>query len=338
MSKKEIGARAALLCALLTLAYPARLWALSSPNSFCTGDPCVIASDKTADADVVLDFGNRAVVLGAVLNVDSLPTGNTGSLTILARTFSITANGQIKATGSTTASGGNVLIETTDDIALDGTRSTGAVRLVGSDAGNLTLHSSGGSVSGVGKLNLDGDGLYASGGGVTVVAAQNVNLTGDLIAGGGTQGGGGSLDVTAGGDVVLGLVKIDGGEFDGGDFSVVADGSVTLGEVDMDGGGDSGDAGIGDVTAGGSLTMPARFRGRGADNGENCGDGADVDLSAGADLRITGEVDIKGRALRLLGRRVSRWTRRASTCRGRWTCAPRGARETAARWTFTRRS
>ena len=168
---------------------------------------------------------------------------------------------------------------------------------MGSDAGNLTLNSSGGSVSGVGKLNLDGDGLYASGGGVTVVAAQNVNLTGDLIAGGGSQGGGGSLDVTAGGDVVLGLVEINGGELDGGDFSVAADGSVTLGEVDMDGGGDSGDAGIGDVTAGGSLTMPARFRGRGADNGENCGDGADVDLSAGADLRITGEVDIKGRAL-----------------------------------------
>ena len=51
----------------------------------------------------------------------------------------------------------------------------------------------------------------------------------------------------------------------------------------FDGGGAVGDA-----------RLQGAFRGRGADNGEDCGDGADVDISALGDVFITATGDLDG--------------------------------------------
>ena len=56
--------------------------ALSAPNQFCLGNPCVIVSPKDVDPGAVLDFGTRAVVLQSTLNLLPLPSGAIGSVTM----------------------------------------------------------------------------------------------------------------------------------------------------------------------------------------------------------------------------------------------------------------
>ena len=266
-------------------------------NDLCTGNPCVISSDKTVTAGSTLDFGTRAVVLQKTLTMGNLPGGAIGSFVLKAGTFTITGDGQIKGTGGALASG-TADIQTTGNIALNGTRSTGTVRLTGTDAGTLKLTSSAGSVTATGFLNLDHEGIPASGGSLTVNAAGAVTLTGGVLADGGSQGGGGEIEIVAGGNVTLtGGVDLSAGEIGGGDVDITAGGSLTLGQVTMDGGGDTGDAGFGDLTAEGPITINGVYQGRGADNGENCGDGADLDLDAGGDVTISAAIDMRARAL-----------------------------------------
>jgi Dictyostelium (slime mold) repeat/Haemagglutinin repeat len=270
---------------------------LNSPSQFCTGDPCVITGTKNADEGITLDFGTRAVVLNGQINIGDLPSGSVGSLTILAGSFGMGSDGQINGAGGSD-NAGTVTIQTTGDIHIDGTRSTGAFRLTGTDAGTVNLTSTGGSVYGVGKFNLDRDGLLSSGGNLTVSAAGVVLLQGDIIASGGSQGSGGYINISAAGDVTLsGLVNVNGGESGGGELDVTAGGNVTLGPVQMDGGADSGDAGYCDITANGDILVNGAMRGQGADNGESCGDGACVSFDAGGNVVINQQIDVRGYGL-----------------------------------------
>jgi hypothetical protein len=162
-----------LVCALATLiAGPAA--ALSSPNSFCVGDPCVISADKDADPDIALDFGTRTVVLQQQLNMLPLPTGALGSLTIRCGTFRITGDGVLKGT-SATGPGGAVVIEALNGIELNGLTSLGDIRLTGQDAGSLMLRTSVGSITGNGRLNLGAGG----GRGCASETARNVKSPAD---------------------------------------------------------------------------------------------------------------------------------------------------------------
>jgi hypothetical protein len=93
------------------------------------------------------------------------------------------------------------------------------------------------------------------------------------------------------------LIDLTGGEVGAGEIDIFGGANVTLGEVDLSANGDAGDAGFAVIEAAGSVVLSGRLRGRGADNGENCGDGADIDINATGDLTINGEVDIRGRGL-----------------------------------------
>ncbi len=271
--------------------------ALSDPNDFCVGDPCVISSNKTADAGIILDFGSRAVVVdNATLTIDNLVGGAVGSLVIRADSFAIIGTGQVKGS-STTNQAGTISIETTGDIEVNGTRSNGAFRFPGSDGGFVTL-TAGGSVFGSGKFNLDHDGLIASGGELVITANGNVNLSGDIIAEGGVQGFGGTIDIAGQADVsVTGLIDISGGESGGGSLDLFSVGNMVMGTIDMSAGGDAGDAGIGDVLALGTLNITGPITGNGADNGENCGDAGDLDMASDGDLVISSPITMLGRGL-----------------------------------------
>src|SRR5512144_653928 len=107
---------------------PGTALALSNPNDFCTGNPCVIAADATVDAGAVRDFGTRAVTLQSQLTIADLPTSGVGGFTLKAGTFQITGGGNIKGT-SAVANGGSATIEAVNDIKINGTNSAGAVRL-----------------------------------------------------------------------------------------------------------------------------------------------------------------------------------------------------------------
>lgn len=271
---------------------------LSNPNDFCTGNPCVIASDKVVDHGAVLDFGTRTVVLQRQLTIGPRPGGGVGTFTLRCGTFQIsTANGVIQGVSSS-GPGGTAIIEAINDIQLNGTAGSGAVRLNGIDGGGLSLTTANGSISGVGRIDISGNSIIASAGTVSMRAGANIAYGGVITATGGTQGGGGILDFSAQGNLALsGVITATGGEVGGGELLLTAGGNVSLGEVDISAGGDAGYAGVAVIVADGHVALSGRFRGRGADNGENCGDGADVDILAGGDLTLSAEVDIRGRGL-----------------------------------------
>jgi hypothetical protein len=283
-----------LLIGLCLAGAGSRAAALSTPNQFCTGDPCVISSAREADPNITLDFGTRAVVLQNTLTLKDLAGGAVGALTIKAGSFTITGSGQIKGF-SRDAAGGAVTVQVTNNILINSTISSGAVRLSGQDAGSLTL-SAGGSVSIGGRLAIYGDGIVASGGSLSIDAGTNLTITGQLDLHGGLQGSGGDIDLNALGDVIVsGFVDLTGGDVGGGFLDASAGGSLTLGQVDMSGSGAAGDAGFLIADVGGDVRLQGSFRGRGADNGEDCGDGADIDISALGDIVLSAEMDLRGR-------------------------------------------
>ncbi len=271
--------------------------ALSVPDDFCTGDPCLIDSNKTADSGIILDFGTRAVELSEILTIGDDPmTGSPGSLTILAGSFSIVADGQVKGPGGPDPAG-TITIETTGDIRVDGTRSTGAFRLPGTDGGVVNL-TAGGDVYGAGKFNLDRDSIAAGGGELIIIAGGNVDLSGDIIAEGAVQGFGGTIDISADGTLDLsGAIRLRGGESGGGSLDLFSTGDMTVAEIDISAGGEFGDAGIGDILALGTLAMNGALVANGADNGENCGDAGDLDITTDGDITITATFDMRGQGL-----------------------------------------
>ena len=287
------GGRYAVAALAMLLAGPAA--ALSSPNSFCIGDPCVISADKDVDPDVVLDFGTRTVVLQKQLNMLPLPTGTLGTLTIRCGTFRITGDGTIKGS-SAGGPGGAVTIEAVNNIEFNGTTSIGDVRLTGQNAGSLALKTSVGSITGSGRLNLGADGVIASAGTLTAVSAADIVLSGQITLSGGTQGSGGTLDLQAPGNITLsGFLDLTGGQGGGGFLDATALGALIVSNVDLSGSSEFGDAGLATID-GGSVTIGTLF-GRGANDGENCGDGADIDVFSASDVLFNGTVDIRGRGL-----------------------------------------
>ena len=286
--------RATLVIGLL-LACGQRAAALNNPNQFCTGNPCMITGAKTADAGAVLDFGTRDVILKNTLTMQQLANGGVGSLTINAGSFTITGGGQIKGFSSS-AGGGQLTITAINTININSTIGSGAVRLSGQDGGELNLTTTTGSVSIAGRTTLFGDGVMASGGSLTIDSGANLTITGEFDNYGGLQGLGGDMDLTAVGDMtVTGFVDLTGGDVGGGFVDISAGGSLILGEMDMSGSGEGGDAGFVSVDAGNNVRFQGEFRGRGADNGEDCGDGADIDVTAGGDIFVATDMDIRGR-------------------------------------------
>ncbi|MFN8641215.1 MAG: hypothetical protein U0802_05980 [Candidatus Binatia bacterium] len=269
--------------------------AASNPNAFCVGDPCVINADVDADPNVVLDFGTRTVVLQKQLNMLPAAGGALGTLTIRCGTFRVAGSGFIR--GSAAGSGGGqVTIEARNGIELNGTTTLGDVRLTGQDAGHLTLTTAMGSITGSGRLNLGADGVLASAGTLTAISAADILLSGPVTLAGGTQGSGGTLELQAAGNIVLsGFLDLTGGQGGGGFVDVTTPGALTVTNLDLSGSSEFGDAGLATLD-GGTVTVGTLF-GRGAADGENCGDGADIDVFATGDAIFNGTVDIRGRGL-----------------------------------------
>jgi len=271
--------------------------ALSNPNDFCTGNPCQITSNKTSDADITLDFGTRAVVLSSILTIGKRAgTNQPGALNIIAGSFAIVGTGQIDGGGGQDP-GGSLTIDTVSTIQIDGTRAAGAIRLSGTDGGQLILFA-GGNVFGAGRINLTQASTLAAGGDLLISTGGGVSLTGSIDADGNSQGFGGTIDISATQNISLtGGINISGGQGGGGSLDLYTDGSITLGAINMSGGGDSGDGGYASVLSSGDLTIAGGTIGHGADNGEYCGDAGEFDLLADGSLFINAPIEMRGRGL-----------------------------------------
>jgi hypothetical protein len=268
-----------------------RASALTTPDDLCTGNPCVISSNKNIESGSIIDFGTRDVILERTLDVGS------GSMTLRAGSFTVQESGQLRGKGGASGPGGAIVIETVNDILIDSTPTGGAVNLNGADAGALLLRTAVGSVTITNDvdINMKNSISDATGGDLTIISAGAVNLAGEIKAGGGGLGGGGWVDIVASGDISLtGPVDVAGGEFGGGFVDLWAGGSVTLGPVIADGGGDAGDGGGLDVFAEGSITLVGAFDARGAFGIDGCGYGGEIDLLATGDITVQAEIDIDG--------------------------------------------
>ncbi len=253
-------------------------------EDLCSGDPCVISEDVDGDVGGVLtlDFGDVDVVLEAVVDL-----GET-DLQLVAGSFAIRGDGQLRG-------GASLTIETDNDIVLDGTRTTGTVRML-ADSPTLTLNA-GGSVSVSGDLLLNADGPDSDGGTLSIDAGGGIRLTGEVEALGGNESTGGTLELTAGADVDLsGDIDLTGGGVGGGSLFITSEGGVRLGAVSLDGTGELGDGGFLEVSASGDVVFTGRVLGRGSAAAGDCGEGGSFDVTSdNGGVRFEAAIDFRGR-------------------------------------------
>ncbi len=284
------GAATAFGVALAALFLLAGSAAATVADDLCTGDPCVITGSHPVTDLSVLDFGTRAVILEGTLDLGS------GTATVQAGSFTIAPSGLVKGRGGTVDLGGTFTVVTPGDIVIDGTSLLGAIQLTGSDGGSLTLTSTAGEVRGAGGINASGSGTFDFGGDIAISGAAGVDLTGLVRATGGTNGGGGIIDIdSASGPVTLTGVDVSGG--DAGDITVTAGTDATVGGLKARGTGDAGGGGVIVVTATGrvDVTGPLDTLGALVD-----GDGGSVQLISGtpgarSHVQVDGDLIASGR-------------------------------------------
>ena len=292
------GARTALcsltaVTALLMASPPARATVASD---LCTGDPCVINGTHLVSNLSDLDFGSASVVLNGTLDV------GTGDMTIQAGSFQITSSGRILARSTTSASpGGGVAITTTTDILIQGTASGGAIDMSGCGGGTLDL-TAGGNITATGRINMNRITaclLSGDGGILTVFDANDVSLSLFDALGGG-QALGGTLDITARGNVTLSDVNVAGGDGDGGSVSVISSGNVTIGTMNLNSVGITGAGGLLEILADGDIAIQGNVDALGGTGILDGDDGGSVLLVAGTaamprDVQISGRLRANGR-------------------------------------------
>jgi cysteine-rich repeat protein len=266
------------------------------PADLCTGNPCVVSSDKVVDSGSDLDFGSAALVIATNTDITIGP-GTPPTMTLRAASITLQPNAKI-----TEAGGVVTLISTVGDVTMQSagiTRSMIDVQAL--TGGEVTIQSAANAVIG-GRIDADGAGADAEGGLVSITAAGVVSNT-ELISVGatGTFSFGGELVITGGtGVAVNGPIDISAGGSDGGFLEITATtGDVLLNALINTSGGDpDGEGGPMDITAtAGSIisTLPGELRGRGgAGIDEDCGDGAEINLIAGLNVTVAGPVDARG--------------------------------------------
>ena len=268
--------------------------------SLCTGDPCVISTHATIDADSVLDFGAVALRVGTgkVLTIGTATAprqvtiragsivlepgarieggGDPAHLVLEATTGGI----EMQSTGANKSkinlrspSAGGLTIDAEGDVLIDGQIDAGApgaeaqAGLVDIRAGRRFVLSE--------KLALDATGPAASAGELVVLADGAIQVSDDIFAPGGQERDGGTITLESlQGDVEV-AARIDvsgsGAEASGGSVDLLAhQGSV-------------------------SLTATGELKGTGGTGPmELCGDGASVWIDGALGVVQVGRIDLGG--------------------------------------------
>ncbi|MGH7788127.1 MAG: hypothetical protein ACRERC_14740 [Candidatus Binatia bacterium] len=258
-----------LIAALLTVPMSVLAAPVTTADELCApaANPCVVSTPVTVVSGSVLDVGARElrIATGGALDVAS------GAMTLRAALVSIAAGGFVRAVGSASSTGGDLLI----------------------DAGEVSI---------IGSLDASG----APGGSITLLVggALAVSPTGTIVARSLDRAEiGGGIDITAQTVTISGLVRAPGGTEElGGDITVDSRGDTTIsGTLDASG----GDAGTIEVEAGfnanqGNLVLTPTAVVL-ADASAAGGFGGSIDLNAAGDGVSTGLVTLAGK-VSVLGR------------------------------------
>lgn len=281
----------ALVLALSFAAAPA-VASASTAADLCSlvADPCLVSTTVAVAPGSLLDFGARELHLLPTAKI----TFGAGTVTINAGRFTMTPGAQMIGTDPT--AGGNLLVRTTGLIDIQGVGTKQATIDVssGSNAGLIDLASSAGAINVDGELFAIGNGIFANGGTLNLHAAGNVAIgAGQLSVISGTQGFGGDIGVFAdtGSIDAHQIIDASGGDGGGGTIDIEAGGDViTRAKLDVGGGGFSGDGGSVTLAAGGSVQMLGPEYGPSVgDEVNGGGDGADLSVYA-----TTGQVLLSG--------------------------------------------
>ena len=153
---------------------------------------------------------------------------------------------------------------------------------------------------------LDASGGDFDGGNIDITATDDVDISADLtVSSSNGEGGGGSIGVTAGGDITMAssgsgniVLQADGNKSsdnyagDGGYVQFIASGDITVSStvrMRANGAKPDGAGGMVELTAGGDLSLAGQLNalGKGSD-----GMGGDIDLAAGGDIVVSGSAGI----------------------------------------------
>ncbi|MFP6626154.1 MAG: hypothetical protein VCA74_03715 [Deltaproteobacteria bacterium] len=277
MSKYKILLAGGLVVGAVFVCTPALAQTVTSADEICNAadDPCIVYTEWTIAAGAVLDFGLRELL---IQGGDGRLTTGSGAVTIKCGTFTVSV-GNVTAIWATDDNGGGDLsIEARKACSNDSQRPC----LTGSDC------TGGGECS-------EGSGAIAMNGKIvgqdsSTPANINLNAAGDVtidqiinLRGTTSDADGGSLDIQAGGSVVInaGLDVTPGNQGDGGSVTITAGGDIEVNEaIDADGGEWPDEV---DITAGGNITVRADITVNSTAGG---GDGGEVTLDAAGDIQI----------------------------------------------------
>jgi hypothetical protein len=229
---------------------------------------CSLTSNVTIDDGCVLDFGSRPVFLRAIMSIGS------GNVRLRAATLTILSGGFINGRGLEDTfpnnRGGLIFIETTGNVSL---QTNPSIDVSGTASGGEIVIEAGGSVSVFGRLESANIGNVSGGGGITIRADGDIRTTASLIATGGLEFCGGTVDLVAEGSIDLdGTVNVSGN--DGGRVDVIGSQTVAVQRIDALGIGDAGEGGCIDIEGDGDVNLVELVRAdgtRGEDGFGGCG-------------------------------------------------------------------
>jgi cysteine-rich repeat protein len=288
--------RAALgLVVALALATPGVAGA-TVPADLCTGNPCNVTASIVVDPGSVLDFGAATQLRlkgSAILTVGGVP-GAFRSITLRAGSIVMEAPSRILGNGD----GAAVTLEAlAGAIDLQGTGSTvSRIVVTGESAGSIDLIATA-NVTVSGTLDVTGIGEDGVGGSISITAGESVALNRDVaLPGVGTFASGGDLTVSAETGIAVNAI-INGSS--GGDgatmdlFTTTGDLTVTK-KIDVTGGSPEGLGGSIDLTAAaGNVSLTGPIVGNGGTGiEESCGDGAEVNVTAGLAVSLGSDITV----------------------------------------------
>ena len=261
---------------------------------------CTISKTFTIGDACILDFGARAIIVGAAGAVDF----NSSSIVIKADSVTIVPGGIIDGRGNNVApAGGRLSIQTTGAVNVQRLNSTrGRIDVsANNQAGSIEIIA-GGTVTIAGRLDADQLTSTGSGGAITIRSGGDiVSLASSIIScSGGTDGlGGGDMDFGATGKIDLGDA-LDVSGSDGGTVTLNAGDLINVHQITANATGDGGAGGIVTITAGTSAQVLDDIAVQGAatvDPSGGAGDGGCAAIEADfGDLLIAATINTSGPA------------------------------------------
>ncbi len=240
--------------------------ALCTANELCgaSANPCVISGAiRTIGPACVLDFGSRAVQITTTLKAEQAR----GSFELRAGT--LTLSGKLLSTGSASAPGGTIRVQTSGAFQMT---STADIDLSGGLGGGDLVVVAGSINWAGGSVKASGTSTDGGGGSISLVAGGSVVVAAALTAEGGRASGGGPVEITGDDVTVRASINVDGGNFDGGSVTITAADALSV------------------------LGSTTQISSHGALADEFAGYGGDITLSAGGNLRFEGQIESLGAA------------------------------------------